>query len=68
MKNKIKIAEKRYAEMEARKSEFMKEYAETGGSLHLELANSETENMNKLALSIMKAKKKIKAKKMYGTL
>ena len=55
--NKIEIAEKRYEEMEARKSEFMKQYAETGSSLSLELANIETENMNKLALSIMKAKK-----------
>lgn len=57
MKNKVEIAEKRYAEMEARKSEFMKQYAETGSSLNLELANNETENMNKLALAIMKAKK-----------
>ena len=57
MKNKIEIAEKRYAEMETRKSEFMKNYVETGSSLSLELANIETENMNKLALSIMKAKK-----------
>ena len=57
MKNKIKIAEKRYEEMKKRKSEFMKKYAETGSTLNLELANIETENMNKLALSIMKAKK-----------
>ena len=57
MKNKIEIAEKRYAEMETRKSEFLKNYAETGSALSLELANVETENMNKLALSIMKAKK-----------
>lgn len=57
MKNKIEIAEKRYSEMVARKSEFMKQYAETGNSLNLELANIETENMNKLALAIMKAKK-----------
>lgn len=57
MKNKVEIAEKRYAEMEVRKSEFMKQYAETGSLLNLELANNETENMNKLALAIMKAKK-----------
>lgn len=57
MKNKIEIAEKRYAEMETRKADFMKNYAETGSALSLELANVETENMNKLALSIMKAKK-----------
>lgn len=57
MENKIEIAEKRYSEMEARKAEFMKQYAETGSSLSLELANIETENMNKLALAIMKAKK-----------
>ena len=57
MKNKIEIAEKRYTEMETRKAEFMKNYAETGSALSLELANVETENMNKLALSIMKAKK-----------
>ena len=57
MKNKIEIAEKRYAEMETRRAEFMKNYAETGSSLSLELANVETENMNKLALAIMKAKK-----------
>lgn len=57
MTNKIEIAEKRYSEMEARKSEFMQQYAETGSSLSLELANIETENMNKLALSIMEAKK-----------
>ena len=57
MKNKIEIAEKRYAEMESRKSEFLKNYAETGSALSLELANVETENMDKLALSIMKAKK-----------
>lgn len=60
MKNKIEIAEKRYAEMEARKSEFMKQYAESGSPLSLELANNETENMNKLALAIMKAKKEEK--------
>ncbi len=57
MKNKIEIAEKRYAEMETRKSEFMKNYTETGSALSLELATVETENMNKLALAIMKAKK-----------
>ena len=57
MKNKIEIAEKRYAEMETRKAEFMKNYAETGSALSLELANVETENMNKLALAIMKSKK-----------
>ena len=57
MKNKIIIAEKRYAEMEARKSEFIDQYIETGNTLNLELANVETENMNKLALSIMKARK-----------
>ena len=57
LQNKIEIAEKRYAEMEARKEDFLKQYAETGSTLILELANIETENMNKLALSIMKAKK-----------
>lgn len=57
MRNKIEIAEKRYAEMETRKSEFMKQYAETGNTLNLELANVEQENMNKLALAIMRAKK-----------
>ena len=51
------MQKKRYAEMEVRKSEFMKQYAETGSLLNLELANNETENMNKLALAIMKAKK-----------
>lgn len=56
MKNKIEIAEKRYAEMEARKSRFMKKYAETGNKLSLELANIETENMNKLIVAIMEAK------------
>jgi len=35
----------------------MKQYAESGSSLSLELANNEQENMNKLALAIMKAKK-----------
>ena len=44
--------------MEARKEDFLKQYAETGSALSLELANIETENMNKLALSIMKAKEK----------
>lgn len=58
LQNKLEIAEKRYAEMEARKEDFLKKYAETGSTLSLELANIETENMNKLALSIMKAKKK----------
>ena len=57
MKNKIEIAEKRYEEMEARKSEFMKQYAESGSSLSLELANIEQENMDKLTIAIMKAKK-----------
>ena len=57
MKNKIEIAEKRYEEMEARKSAFMEQYAESGSSLSLELANIEIENMDKLALSIMEAKK-----------
>lgn len=58
LQNKLEIAEKRYAEMEARKEDFLKQYAETGSTLSLELANIETENMNKLALAIMKAKKK----------
>lgn len=57
MKNKIEIAEKRYEEMEARKSKFMKQYAETGCTLSLELANIEQENMDRLALAIMEAKK-----------
>ena len=57
MINKIEIAQKRFNEMEVRKSEFMKQYAESGSSLSLELANIEQENMNKLALAIMKAKK-----------
>lgn len=57
MKNKIEIAEKRYEEMEARKSRFMKQYAETGSELSLELAYNEQENMNKLTLAIMEAKK-----------
>ena len=57
MKNKLEIAEKRFEEMEIRKAEFMKQYAESGSSLSLELANIETENMNKLALAIMEAKK-----------
>ena len=55
--NKIEIAEKRFEEMEVRKAEFMKQYAETGSSLSLELANNEQDNMNKLALAIMEAKK-----------
>ena len=55
--NKIEIAEKRYEEMEVRKTEFLKQYAETGSSLSLELANIEQENMDRLVLSIMKAKK-----------
>ena len=58
MKNKIEVAEKRFEEMEVRKSEFMKQYAESGSSLSLELANIEQENMNELALAIMKAKRK----------
>ena len=57
MENKIEIAEKRYLEMEARKEKFIKQYAENGDSLNLELAQIENENMNKLALAIMKAKK-----------
>lgn len=57
MENKIEIAEKRYLEMEARKEKFIKQYAENGDSLNLELAKIENENMNKLALAIMKAKK-----------
>ena len=60
MTNKIEIAEKRYSEMEVRRSEFMKQYAESGSTLSLDLANVETENMNKLALAIMKAKKEAK--------
>lgn len=58
MKNKIEIAEKRFNEMEVRKSEFMKQYKESGSLLSLELANIEQENMNKLSLAIMKAKRK----------
>lgn len=58
MKNKIEIAEKRFMEMEVRKSEFMKQYAESGSLLSLELANNEQENMDELALAIMKAKRK----------
>ena len=57
MENKIKIAEKRYCEMENRKAEFMEKYKETGDLLNLELANVELENMNRIALAIMKAKK-----------
>ena len=58
--NKIEIAEKRYSEMEARKAEFLKQYAESGSKLSLDLANVETENMDKLALAIMKAKTNLK--------
>ena len=54
--NNIEIAEKRYSEMEARKAVFLKQYAESGSKLSLDLANVETENMDKLALAIMKAK------------
>ena len=57
MDDKVEIGEKRYFEMEARKLEFMKKYEESGNSLYLELAQIENENMNKLALAIMKAKK-----------
>ena len=60
MNDKIKIAEKRYEEMENRRAEFMKQYAESGSTLSLDLANNETENMNKLTLAIMKAKKEAK--------
>ena len=60
MASKIEIAEKRYSEMEARKAMFMKQYEESGSTLSLDLANVETENMNKLALAIMKAKKGVK--------
>ena len=60
MTNKIEIAEKRYAEMESRKAMFMKQYEESGSALSLDLANVETENMNKLTLAIMKAKKEAK--------
>lgn len=42
LQNKLEIAEKRYAEMEARKEDFLKQYAETGSTLSLELANIET--------------------------
>lgn len=58
MANKIEIAEKIYSEMEARRKEFLKQYAETGSALSLELANNEKENMDKLVLAIMKAKEK----------
>ena len=57
MKNKIEIAEKRYSEMEARRSRFMKRYAETGDTLYKDLVSVETENMNKLIVSIMEAKR-----------
>lgn len=57
MKNKIEIAEVRFKEMEVRKEEFMKQYKENGSLLSLELADIEQENMNKLTLAIMKAKK-----------
>ena len=57
MKNKIEIAEARFNEMEIRKEQFLKQYSESGSSLSLELAEIEQENMNKLALAIMKAKR-----------
>ena len=57
MKNKIEIAEKRFNEMENRKSEFMKPYRESGSERSLESASNEQENMDKLALAIMEAKK-----------
>ena len=60
MKNKIEIAEVRFKEMEVRKEEFMKQYKENGSLLSLELANIEQENMNKLTLAIMKAKREEK--------
>lgn len=58
LQQKIEIAEKRYSEMEARKSEFMKQYAETGNKLSLELAEIEQDNMNTLIEAIMKAKRR----------
>ena len=60
MKNKIEIAEVRFKEMEVRKEEFMKQYKENGSLLSLELANIEQENMNKLTLAIIKAKREEK--------
>lgn len=54
---KIKIAEKRYEEMETRKNQFMADYKNTGNPLSLELANEEQVNMDKLIVAIMKAKK-----------
>ena len=57
MKNKIEIAEARFNEMEIRKEEFLNQYLESGSSLSLELAEIEQENMDKLTLAIMKAKR-----------
>ena len=57
MKNKIEIAEKRYKEMEARRARFTKKYAETGDTLYKDLANDETESMNKLIVAIIEAKR-----------
>ena len=57
MKNKIEIAEKRYAEMEARRASFTKKYAETGDTLYRDMANFETEDMNKLIVAIIEAKR-----------
>ena len=57
MKNKIRIAEQRYSEMENRKSAFMEKYAKTGDTLYRDLADNETENMNELIVAIMKAKR-----------
>ena len=56
MTNKIEIAEKRYKEMETRRARFMKRYVETGETLYKDLANVETEDMNKLIVAIMEAK------------
>ena len=57
MKDKIEIAEKRYKEMETRRSVFMEKYAETGDTLYKDLANVETEDMNKLIVAIIEAKR-----------
>ena len=57
MKKRLEIASKRFKEMESRKERFLENYRNTGDRLYLELANVETENMNKLIVAIMEAKR-----------
>ena len=53
--NEIKIAERRIAEAEERRSYFAKQFEETGKKLYAKMAESETDTISEIRQAIIEA-------------